>query len=514
MDGGSDDRSSNNTRSTRNLRMAESEQVVLQFTSDCFGSQHGWLFKDALGRVLHRSGWLPPLSSFTDTLCLPADCITFEVHRDQLSGYESLMADCGTELSFSLTVLGAPAPFLASPESGVDGVYPLCLGTPDDGGCKDPYAVNFDPEAVYDDGTCEPTCYPLTISIQPDCHPEEISWSLSPGGLAIAPGGVPATGQQWNLCLDAGCRTFQVQDQQANGWTPCPDEAAGITLTCQDDTIFHVVNPSFSSLLQAPVCLPPVTHEGCMLPDACNFDPLADGPGPCDYSCYGCADSTACNFDPVSSRDDGNCLYASGCTHPAACNFDLFALCDDGECNFPDPGLDCNGDCLGGDADGDGICDGDEFAGCTHPDACNFQVGATEDDASCFFPTMAWPDIDGDGYGDDTPGLGQGFCGVPPPGWVTNDGDCNDANANFYPDAPLAPLGGDVNCDGFVSGSELAPCSSDINGDGITAIDDLLGLLSEFGCLSECTQDVDGNGVVSSGDLLILLAAFGMECTF
>ena len=74
------------------------------------------------------------------------------------------------------------------------------------------------------------------------------------------------------------------------------------------------------------------------------------------------------------------------------------------------------------------------------------------------------------------------------------------------------PLGGDVNCDGFVSGAELAPCSSDINQDGITAIDDLLGLLSEFGCMSDCTQDVDGNGLVSSADLLILLAAFGMEC--
>ena len=159
------------------------------------------------------------------------------------------------------------------------------------------------------------------------------------------------------------------------------------------------------------------------------------------------------------------------------------------------------------------MCDGDEFSGCTHPDACNFLLGATEDDGSCLFPSTAWPDTDGDGFGDQTNGLSEDFCGVPPPGWVLNDNDCNDANANFYPEAPLLPLGGDVNCDGFVSGAELAPCSSDINQDGITAIDDLLGLLSEFGCLSDCTQDVDGNGMVSSADLLILLAAFGMECS-
>ena len=131
------------------------------------------------------------------------------------------------------------------------------------------------------------------------------------------------------------------------------------------------------------------------------------------------------------------------------------------------------------DTDGDGLTDGEEAAAGTDPHD---------------------PDTDGDGFGDQTNGLSEDFCGVPPPGWVLNDNDCNDANANFYPEAPLLPLGGDVNCDGFVSGAELAPCSSDINQDGITAIDDLLGLLSEFGCLSDCTQDVDGNGMVSGQD--------------
>ena len=512
VDGTPDARSSNNTRSTRSLRITESREVVLNFTSDCFGSQHGWLFKDALGRVLYRSGWLDPLSTQSDTLCLPDGCMTFEVHRDQLSGYESLMADCNSGLDFSITLVGEDSPFITAPEDDVAGEYAICLDNTDGGGCTHTYAPNYDPAATYDDGTCTPTCYPVTIDIAPDCAPDEISWSLTPGGLSIAPGGVPAEGQQWNLCLDAGCRMFQIQDQQANGWTACSESPAAVTVTLLGDTLYHESDPVFTSVLQTEICLPPVSHPGCMLPTACNFDPEADGPAPCDFSCFGCIDSTACNFDAEATRSDGNCIQASGCTHPAACNFDLFALCDDNSCQFPEPGFDCAGDCLGGDSDGDGICDGDEFSGCTHPGACNFLVGATEDDGSCFFPTTAWPDTDGDGFGDATPGVEQGFCGVPPPGWVENAGDCNDASAQFYPEAPLAPLGGDVNCDGFISGAELAPCSSDINGDGITAIDDLLGLLSEFGCMEDCTQDVDGNGLVSSGDLLILLAAFGIEC--
>ena len=185
-----------------------------------------------------------------------------------------------------------------------------------------------------------------------------------------------------------------------------------------------------------------------MEPQACNFNPEANGPGPCDYSCYGCTSSTACNYEPEATRNDASCIEASGCTHPAACNFDLFALCDDGGCVFPEEGLDCDGACLSGDLDGDGICDGDEFAGCTHVDACNFTSGATEDDGSCF---SLWRH----GRTPMATVLGMHPKGCPTVLWgaaarmVAIPGDCNDASAYFYPGAPFAPLGGDVNCDGF-----------------------------------------------------------------
>lgn len=513
VDGQPDERSANNTRSERSLRMSDAVDIVVSFTTDCFASQHGWVLRDPLGRVLHRSGWLPPSATSVDTLCLPAStCLEFEVHQDQLSGYESLMVDCLAPLAFSLREVGSDAAFLSAPESGVVDTYTFCTDALNVGGCTDPYADNYDADAAFDDGTCEPVCYPLTISMDAGCAPEEAGWSLNPDGLGIAPGGVQAGTAEWNLCLEEGCRDFVLVDLAADGW----DSGCGpthLTLLVGTDTLYHADNPVFSSAIPIELCLPPTHLIGCMEPQACNFNPEADGPGACDYSCYGCTSTTACNYEPEATRNDATCIEASGCTHPAACNFDLFALCDDGGCVFPDDGLDCDGNCLSGDVDGDGICDGDEFAGCTHVDACNFTPGATEDDGSCFFPVEAWPDTDGDGFGDASDGAAQPFCGVPPPGWVTIPGDCNDASANFYPGAPFAPLGGDVNCDGFVSASELAPCASDLNQDGLTAIDDLLGLLSEFGCQFDCQQDVDGNGTVTSADLLILLAGFGTECT-
>ena len=36
---------------------------------------------------------------------------------------------------------------------------------------------------------------------------------------------------------------------------------------------------------------------------------------------------------------------------------------DDASCTYADPGLNCDGSCID-DADGDGVCDGDEVPGC------------------------------------------------------------------------------------------------------------------------------------------------------
>ena len=65
-----------------------------------------------------------------------------------------------------------------------------------------------------------------------------------------------------------------------------------------------------------------------------------------------------------------------------ACNFSTEATDDDASCTYADPGLNCDGSCID-DADGDGICDGDEVPGCTNADANNYDETATDDDGSC-----------------------------------------------------------------------------------------------------------------------------------
>lgn len=77
-----------------------------------------------------------------------------------------------------------------------------------------------------------------------------------------------------------------------------------------------------------------------------------------------------------------------GCTNPNACNYDPSARYDNGSCVFPIPGRDCNGVCIE-DIDGDNVCDELDFPiilGCTNPSACNYDQNATFDNGSCWYP--------------------------------------------------------------------------------------------------------------------------------
>ena len=65
---------------------------------------------------------------------------------------------------------------------------------------------------------------------------------------------------------------------------------------------------------------------------------------------------------------------------------------------------------------------------------------------------------------------------------------------------------------GIVLTKGLGSCHADINQDGIVGVDDLLLLLSDFGCQESCVNDIDDDLVVTVTDLLMILGAFGADC--
>jgi hypothetical protein len=95
--------------------------------------------------------------------------------------------------------------------------------------------------------------------------------------------------------------------------------------------------------------------------------------------------------------------------------------------------------------------------GCTDASACNYNPVATEDDGTCLYDVDALGECGGDGVCDPT-------------------------------------------------------CPADLDGDGVVATQDVLLILSEFGCTSGCTTDVNLDGFVAIDDFLFLLGEFGNTC--
>ena len=153
---------------------------------------------------------------------------------------------------------------------------------------------------------------------------------------------------------------------------------------------------------------------------------------------------------------------------------------------------DCDGECFN-DADGDGVCDELEVAGCTDSGACNYDSAATDDDSSCEYLTCAGCTDEVACNYDDT---------------ATNeDGSC------FYPDMFY-------NCDGS--------CSNDLNLNGICDELELEGCMYIFSCNYDfeaniddgscevdscaCPGDFNDDNEVDVSDLLDFFQLWGNVC--
>jgi len=104
----------------------------------------------------------------------------------------------------------------------------------------------------------------------------------------------------------------------------------------------------------------------------------------------------------------------------------------------------CGGDC-NDDDNGNGVCDELEVYGCTYPDALNFNEEATADDGSCIYEEFDLDAVYDSGYTD---GVESVIC------------------------------------------PEISSCPSDLNGDSIVGMPDLLIFLSSYGTVCEVDEDL------------------------
>ena len=232
-------------------------------------------------------------------------------------------------------------------------------------GCMDTLALNFNPIAIEDDGSCQ---YPIDCSgltsvlveVTNGNWPSEVSWEL---------GGFSGTVGSTEACLEDGCLSFKMYDSYGDGWN-----GSIVTISSMDGVLLTGTLESGS--------------EGT-IQFGLNFE------GDCG-PVYGCTDNTALNFDDSANIEDGSCIYPiSGCMDTLALNYNQEAVVEDNSCYF--------------DYD---------VLGCTDSLALNFNIETTYDDGSCEYPFTCE-----EGYVEDCDGSGE----CHPASWIgDNFADCSD----------------------------------------------------------------------------------------
>jgi len=185
----------------------------------------------------------------------------------------------------------------------------------------------------------------------------------------------------------------------------------------------------------------------------------------------------------VATLVDCGSADVPGCTDVTACNYNVLATSDDATCTYADTNLDCTGECLN-DSDTDGICDENEIVGCQDEMADNYNAAAT-DSGDCIFSGCS--DYTACNYNENA-NADDGTC-------VYTDGVCESCEDGILID-------NDVDNDGICNADEVEECTDatacNYNDDDTSISDNTLCIYAE-GCDS-CSGDTDGSGTLVNND--------------
>ena len=258
-------------------------------------------------------------------------------------------------------------------------------------GCTNMDATNFDPLATIDDGTCLYLCDDTTLDISTNGGFDGgtgLSYGL-PGGMGLLAGANDDFGGfVWNtnttgLTNDEICISidFEVTGDAAGfpvvlefrienndcGFFPCPWNDFNMTIIGPGTYTFGGLVSSGNIGGNGP--FDPAGANPAVVAAINNFSGTPLGADVnvvfsnlCVTNCMaGCTDMNACNFDPMATTDDGSC-------------YNVGDACDDGD---PATVNDVWSDCT--------TCTGESGAGCTDPNATNFDTTATTDNGTCLY---------------------------------------------------------------------------------------------------------------------------------
>ena len=330
------------------LELALANCGPIECSTDSIYASSSCVYDASLGEAVTEIQLGVELGSFlcsTTTVCQSNDLDSLGTMCD------SLMIASGETYTFSGMYPSASYAFYVTVDSLVsdtimvstpacDTLVPGCTTAVDAFGNE---ALNFDPLATIDDGSCEFPCVDFSLTILTDCWPEEVGWELVLGDTVVASvdaGGYSEaeTEVSFEQCLTQGCYTFVLTDEYGDGlngaaWNQCGVDGNYTATDSSGTVLFAMGEADYGDEIQHEFCLPAVF--GCTNPDACNFDALANTDnGLCEVPGDPCDDGDENTvFDEIG--DDCMCTGVPavfGCTDEDACNYNELANVDDESC--------------------------------------------------------------------------------------------------------------------------------------------------------------------------------------
>lgn len=264
----------------------EDNNVYVTLTTQVWGGEVAWSLVNEEGDVVFEANEFDSDAFYDWDLCLPAGCYTFVLTDSFGDGWNgAIMVVFVDGIATTLTLdSGDYAEFVIG--VATDG----CEQNNDIYGCTDPDALNYNPIATVDDGSCEyevDDCETNAVSLYifTQAWGTEISWDLTDGdGNVVATGGDYSSWSEYevNLCLEDGCYALQMYDSWGDGWN------GGYYMFIGENGF---------------------VAEGTLLYGNDALDMIGIN-STCEVD--GCTDEEAINYNPNATIDDGSCVYNNG----------------------------------------------------------------------------------------------------------------------------------------------------------------------------------------------------------
>jgi hypothetical protein len=321
--------------------------VLFVLVTDLWGEEISWQIADSENNVVAAGEGYASNSAYTEVLCLANGCYTLLMYDSFGDGWNGALAT----VIFNDQVLAIgnlPTGDFGAVEFGVNNLdcAPIVVL-----GCTDPSAINFDPEANFDDGSCEygcdcpdvwapvcaynyqlgeyityaneceATCDNAWIDYEGECGNPVTYGCTDEAALNYNP---QATDDDGSCFYESDCESnfvsIYMYDSFGDGWN-----GSELIITSGDSVVFS------SSFFQGDYA-----EAFTCLEDGCYVLEVSGGTFPSEVSWTMIVAGTVLNGNaPFNGVLNINSDCAAGCTDPEAENYDPNATDDDGSCTYP-----------------------------------------------------------------------------------------------------------------------------------------------------------------------------------